>query len=111
MRYFLRQYPLKSITSFIYSRPPAGDYTASGLLSVTDQVYINVYDEFESDIGESAPAARAGEAASKEIRKLVEKRLLGTIAIPFSTIYLNGIYHLFERYCVWLELYSLSLIN
>ena len=73
-------------------RPTNEDYSASGLQAVRDSIFITVYDEVEMDTSDDgAPApANADAGATREVRKRVDRHLLGTVEIPFTTVYLNG---------------------
>jgi coiled-coil and C2 domain-containing protein 2A len=74
-------------------RPTNEDYSASGLQAVRDSIFITVYDEVEMDMSDAEGAGAPADAdagASREVRKRVDRHLLGTVEIPFTTVYLNG---------------------
>ncbi|XP_040896220.1 coiled-coil and C2 domain-containing protein 2A isoform X2 [Toxotes jaculatrix] len=56
---------------------PNGDYSTAGLQSVKDEVFINIFDEVVYETGANDKG--------KSIR--MEKHWLGSVKIPFSTIY------------------------
>ncbi|XP_069782123.1 coiled-coil and C2 domain-containing protein 2A isoform X4 [Narcine bancroftii] len=62
-------------------RAPNGDYSTSNLQSVTDEVFINVFDEVVYDILEDERERGSG------IHTRIERRWLGSVHIPFTTIY------------------------
>ncbi|XP_053314268.1 coiled-coil and C2 domain-containing protein 2A [Spea bombifrons] len=62
-------------------RAPNGDYSTSSLQSVKDDVFINVFDEVSYDILEDDRERGSG------IHTRVERHWLGSIRIPFTTIY------------------------
>ncbi|XP_075714376.1 coiled-coil and C2 domain-containing protein 2A [Rhinoderma darwinii] len=65
-------------------RAPNGDYSTSSLQSVKDDVFINVFDEVCFDILEDDRERGSG------IHTRVERHWLGSIRIPFTTIYFQA---------------------
>ncbi|KAM9328928.1 coiled-coil and C2 domain-containing protein 2A [Gastrophryne carolinensis] len=65
-------------------RAPNGDYSTTSLQSVKDDVFINVFDEVCYDILEDDRERGSG------IHTRVERHWLGSIRIPFTTIYFQS---------------------
>ncbi|CAJ0920138.1 unnamed protein product [Ranitomeya imitator] len=65
-------------------RAPNGDYSTASLQSVKDEVFINVFDEVCFDILEDDREKGSG------IHTRVERHWLGSIRIPFTTIYFQA---------------------
>ncbi|XP_057282602.1 coiled-coil and C2 domain-containing protein 2A isoform X5 [Pezoporus wallicus] len=65
-------------------RAPNGDYSTHSLQSVKDEVFINVFDEVLHDAIEDNRERGSG------IHAHVERRWLGCVKIPFTTIYFQA---------------------
>nr|XP_032629834.1 coiled-coil and C2 domain-containing protein 2A isoform X3 [Chelonoidis abingdonii] len=62
-------------------RAPNGDYSTTSLQSVKDEVFINIFDEVLYDVLEDDCERGSG------IHTRIERHWLGSVRIPFSTIY------------------------
>uniref|UniRef100_A0A8C6VFN3 Coiled-coil and C2 domain containing 2A n=1 Tax=Naja naja TaxID=35670 RepID=A0A8C6VFN3_NAJNA len=66
-------------------RAPNSDYSISSLQSVKDDIFINIFDEVLHDILEDDREREIG-----GVHTCMEKRWLGLIRIPFTTVYFQG---------------------
>lgn len=65
--------------------PPMGDFSPKQLEGVKDQIYVNLFDELFID--DRDQGGHYAEENANYVRN--ESRYLGTLAIPFTTVYLN----------------------
>jgi Ca2+-dependent lipid-binding protein len=61
--------------------PPGGDFRPESLQVVRDNVYINIFDEFIVDLNTDDRDRRT------RIHQRKERNWLGTLVIPFATLY------------------------
>ncbi|XP_067325078.1 coiled-coil and C2 domain-containing protein 2A isoform X3 [Anolis sagrei] len=66
-------------------RAPDGNYSTSSLQSVKDDVFINIFDEVLYDVLEDNRERESGAVHTR-----IEKHWLGSIRIPFTTVYFQG---------------------
>ena len=64
-------------------KPPNNDYSSTNLQTVTDNLFISLFDEYIIDV------VHEGQQGNS-IQRRIEKRWLGDFKIPFSTIYFNS---------------------
>lgn len=76
--------PTWSESIFLPFVPPRNDFSPNNLKAMRDELYLNLFDEV---IVEGETNDYRTEDLTFQRR---EKRYLGRVAIPFSTIYLNG---------------------
>ncbi|XP_062838246.1 coiled-coil and C2 domain-containing protein 2A isoform X3 [Anolis carolinensis] len=66
-------------------RTPDGNYSTSSLQSVKDDIFINIFDEVLYDVLEDNRERESGAVHTR-----IEKHWLGSIRIPFTTVYFQG---------------------
>ena len=64
-------------------KPPNDDYSPANLQTVNDVIYLNVFDEVVVDILEDE------QQRATNIHQRLERHWLGSIELPFSTVYFN----------------------
>ncbi|RUS72243.1 hypothetical protein EGW08_019997 [Elysia chlorotica] len=65
-------------------RVPNDDYSPSSLQAIEDDIFINLFDEVTVDVLED------NRERETNIHQRIEKKWLGSIKIPFSTVYFNN---------------------
>ncbi|XP_048762965.2 coiled-coil and C2 domain-containing protein 2A-like isoform X2 [Ostrea edulis] len=65
-------------------KAPNDDYTPANLQTVTDNIYLNLFDQVLIDIQED------DRQRGTTVHQRIEKKWLGGLTIPFSTVYFNG---------------------
>ncbi|KAL4236187.1 Coiled-coil and C2 domain-containing protein 2A [Mactra antiquata] len=68
----------------MYYRAPNDDYNPSNLQTVEDCIFLNLFDEVVVDIQQD------DRERSSTVHQRIEKKWLGSLKIPFPTIYFNG---------------------
>ncbi|XP_028396123.1 coiled-coil and C2 domain-containing protein 2A-like [Dendronephthya gigantea] len=64
-------------------RPPNDDYSPANLQTVNDVIYLNIFDEVVVDILQDE------QTRATNIHQRLERHWLGSIELPFSTVYFN----------------------
>ncbi|XP_071964631.1 coiled-coil and C2 domain-containing protein 2A-like isoform X2 [Antedon mediterranea] len=65
-------------------KAPNNDYSSTNLQSINDLIYLNLFDEVLIDM------LQDNRESASTVHRRVERRWLGSIQIPFSTIYFQG---------------------
>ncbi|XP_064626685.1 coiled-coil and C2 domain-containing protein 2A-like isoform X3 [Lineus longissimus] len=68
----------------LHFRPPNNDFTSTNLQTVKDVIYFNLFDEVVVDV------LQDDRERTTNIHRRIEKKWLGCLRIPFSTLYLNS---------------------
>ncbi|XP_074640810.1 coiled-coil and C2 domain-containing protein 2A-like isoform X2 [Tubulanus polymorphus] len=65
-------------------RPPDNDFSPANLQTIRDVLYFNLFDEVVTDMSEEDIQRQTN------VHRRIEKKWLGSLKVPFSTLYLNS---------------------